>query len=90
MQAAATRCQPAESTDVWSGAAGSIIPPLQITMKAARVNADLTQNEAASRIGVDRTTIVKWESGKTIPSVPKLKMMAEVYGISVDNIFLPL
>ena len=68
-------------------AAGNVF---QITMEAARVNAKLTQDEAARRQGVSRTTIINWENGKTIPSIPKLNKMAEVYGIPVDHIFLPI
>ena len=63
---------------------------LQITMEAARVNAKLTQDEAAKLQGVSRATIINWERGKTIPSIPNLNKMAEVYGISTDNIFLPI
>lgn len=63
--------------------------PIQISMEAARVNAKLTQEEAAKKIEVSRATIMNWESGKTLPTIPKLQKMAEVYGLSVDNIFLP-
>ena len=61
----------------------------QITMEAARVNAKLTQEEAAKRQGISRATLISWESGKTYPTIPKLNKMAEVYGISVNHIFLP-
>lgn len=64
-------------------------PPIQISIEAARVNAKLTQEEAARRQGVSRSTIIKWEKGKAIPTIPKLHKMAEVYGIPVDYIFLP-
>ena len=62
----------------------------QITMEAARVNAKLTQEEAGKMIGVSRTTIINWESGKRIPTLPHLMRMSEVYRIPVNNIFLPV
>ena len=36
---------------------------MQITLKAARTNASLTQKEAAERIGVTVDTIGNWERG---------------------------
>ena len=36
----------------------------KITLKAARVNAELTLDEAAERIGKSKQTIVNWENGK--------------------------
>lgn len=62
---------------------------MQISLKAARVNAGLTQREAAERIGVDVSTIVKWEAGKTSPKATQLQKLCDVYGVdSVDSLFL--
>ena len=61
----------------------------KISLRAARVNARLTQGEAAEKIGVSRSTIVNWESGKTSPRVGELKKIEAVYGVScVDFDFL--
>lgn len=62
---------------------------LQISLEAARVNAKLTQAEAAEKIGVSRQTIINWEKGKVIPRIPEMKMLSLVYNIPQDNIFLP-
>lgn len=62
----------------------------QISMEAARVNAKLTQEEAGRQIGVSRATIINWERGKRIPTLPHLIRMSEVYEIPVNNIFLPV
>ncbi|MFP5494427.1 helix-turn-helix domain-containing protein [Parvimonas sp. G1641] len=51
----------------------------KITLKAARVNAGLTQKELVERIGKSETTIVKWENdqtGKKI-SIEKIKNKKE-------------
>lgn len=59
----------------------------KITLKAARVNANLSQQEAARRIGVAASTLRNWEAGKTFPNQPKIEKMCEVYGISFDVLF---
>lgn len=63
--------------------------PLQITLAAARVNAGMTQDEAAKALGIDRTTLIKWENGKVIPRTIQLIALANVYNIPIDNIFVP-
>ena len=59
---------------------------LKISLKAARVNAELTQREAAKRIGVSREALQTYESGKTIPNWVVVNRMKEVYGIPLDFI----
>lgn len=62
---------------------------LQISLEAARVNAKMTQAEAAEKIGVSRQTIMNWEKGKIAPRIPEMKMISNIYNIPEDNIFLP-
>ena len=63
---------------------------MQITLKAARANAFLTQKDAAERIGVTVDTIGNWERGKSFPDALQIKRIEEVYGVRYDNlIFLP-
>lgn len=63
---------------------------MQLSMKAARVNANLTQEEAAIAIGIGRSTLQSYEAGKCIPKIDVAKRMAKTYKLSVDNIiFLP-
>lgn len=63
---------------------------MAITLKAARINRNLTQSEAGARIGVTEDTISNWERGKSFPNVPQLKRIEEVYQVSYnDLIFLP-
>ena len=40
---------------------------IQISLAAARVNADLSQKEAAEKIGVAPVTLSRWEKGEAIP-----------------------
>lgn len=61
---------------------------MQISLKAARVNAGLTQKEAAQEIGVDVSTIFSWENGKTSPKATHLEALCKLYHMPVDHIFL--
>ena len=59
---------------------------LKITLKAARVNAGLKQNEAAKRLGVSNKTLVRWENGETFPKPEQIDALCKLYGMSYDNI----
>lgn len=62
---------------------------IQITLAAARVNAGMTQEQAADRLGVSKQTIINWEKGRVVPRIPEVEMLARIYKIPQDNIFLP-
>lgn len=62
---------------------------LQITLAAARVNAGMTQEEAAKEMKVSKNTLVNWEKGVSEPSITQGRELAELYKIPLDNIFLP-
>lgn len=61
---------------------------MKISLKAARVNANLTQEEVAKIIKVSKHTIMNWEKGKTNVGYAPLKVLSEIYNISIENIFL--
>ena len=63
---------------------------LQISLKAARINAGKTQKDAANAIGVSNSTIVKWENGKTLPRADQLNNLCARYKVPVNAIFLPI
>lgn len=63
---------------------------MRITLKAARVNAGLTQDEVARELCISKSTIVNYEKYRTIPDIETAQKMARLYGVSVnDLIFLP-
>jgi DNA-binding XRE family transcriptional regulator len=63
---------------------------LRISLAAARVNANLTQEEARKKIGVTKQTLCNWERGITHPSIEKAELISKIYGIPYQNIiFLP-
>ncbi len=59
---------------------------VKLTLKAARVNVGITQDDAAQRFGVSKRTLVNWEQGRTFPDVSKIKMIEKVYGVKYDDI----
>lgn len=64
---------------------------LRISLAAARVNAELTQSEAAKMLHVSPNTLVAWEKGKAEPSISQGRTLSELYKIPLDSIiFCPL
>lgn len=62
---------------------------MQISLKAARVNAGYTQGDIAKKLKKTKQTIVNWENGKTPIDMANFKMLCEMYKINTDCIFLP-
>ena len=60
-----------------------------LSLKAARVNAGLTQKEAAMAINVTERTLHSWENGVTYPTVDKLLLLCGLYGVQIGDIFIP-
>lgn len=63
---------------------------IQISLKAARVNAGMTQEEVAKAMHISKQTIINWEKGKTTPAIADIEMISKLYKISRENIFLPI
>ena len=58
----------------------------KMTLAAARVNAKLTQKEAAVRLNISNKTLCNWENGNTFPSQPSINAICELYGVTYDQI----
>ena len=46
----------------------------------------MTQEELAEKVGVTRQAIAKWESGNSIPDLERCKAIADVFGVSIDDL----
>lgn len=66
-----------------------MVEPLKISLRAARVNAGMTQEYVARKLGKAKQTIVNWENGKNALSAEDLFKLSELYCVPLDNIFLP-
>ena len=62
---------------------------MQISLKAARVNAGFTQEEVSNRIKRGRSTIIAWEKGKMMPGPAELCFLCALYNVKENDIFLP-
>jgi DNA-binding XRE family transcriptional regulator len=59
---------------------------MAILLKAARINAEKTQEEAGEYVGKSKVTIGNYESYSSKPDVETAKKLAEFYGLTVDDI----
>ena len=62
---------------------------LKISLAAARVNADLTQEDVAKKLRISKNTLLNWEKGRSTPSYATMTVLSEMYGVPMDNIRLP-
>lgn len=51
-----------------------------------RKNQGLTQNELASMLGVKRSCVAKWETGKTFPGRDVLIKLSEIFHCTIDEL----
>ena len=61
----------------------------KITLKAARVNANLTQEEVAREMHRTKQTIVNWETGVTDIKFQDLKKLSDLYQMPIDYLNIP-
>lgn len=61
----------------------------KITLKAARVNAGMTQTQVAAIGNVNPATVSRWESGKAKPNGLEAMGLAYLYGVNVDDFIMP-
>lgn len=59
---------------------------LYVKLVELRKKCGISQSDAATRIGVSRQTISKWESGTVMPDMKNLSLIAEVYSVSVEDL----
>lgn len=60
--------------------------PYTVSLKAARVNAGLTQQKVADALGKSKQTIVNWENGKSGISYRDVLTLADLYEVPVQMI----
>lgn len=57
-----------------------------MTLKAARVNAGYTQEEAAQLLKISEQTLLNYEKGRKFPDVRVLKRIERLYGVNYQDI----
>ena len=46
----------------------------------------MLQEDVASALGVDRSSVAKWETGKAVPRATMLIKLADLFGCTVDEL----
>lgn len=62
---------------------------MQVSLRAARINAGITIDGAAKAVNKHRNTILRWESGKTEIPAKDFKKLCDLYQAPISCIFLP-
>lgn len=55
-------------------------------LREIRKRMGLTQEDLARLVGVERSTVTKWESGQNEPPLPMLAKLADVLGVPADEL----
>ena len=65
---------------------------MKVSLKAARVNAELRQNEVAEKLGitVDRVKYLESKDGSSRITYETLLALCSLYHCTPDDIFLPI
>ncbi|MBQ2930998.1 MAG: helix-turn-helix domain-containing protein [Clostridia bacterium] len=58
-------------------------------LRKLRLDKNLTQEQAAEKLGVSAQSVSRWETSATFPDVMLLPEIAKIYGVLVDDLFKP-
>ena len=59
---------------------------MQATLRAIRVHLNMSIDDAAKKIGIPTSRLRAIEQHKTMPRIPLVKKMMQVYDIDIDSI----
>lgn len=59
---------------------------IQLNLVELRKSRKLKQSDLAEKIGYSDKTISRWENGSSVPDISSLSILADFYGISLDDI----
>ena len=59
---------------------------LKDNLSQLRKMSAMTQEDVAGRVGVSRQAVAKWEAGDTVPDLEKSRLLAELFGVSLDDL----
>ena len=59
---------------------------MKLTLKMARVKANLKQGVVAEKLGISREYLNRVEAGKVVPKVTLAFALAHLYSISIEDI----
>lgn len=56
-------------------------------IRQLRFKAGLTQEQLADQLGISAQSVSKWENNVAMPDITSLPLLAEIFGISIDDLF---
>ena len=56
-------------------------------IRQLRFKAGLTQEQLAERMGIGAQSVSKWENAVSMPDITSLPLLAEIFGVSIDDLF---
>ena len=56
-------------------------------IKQLRFKAGLTQEQLAEKLGIGAQSVSKWENAVAMPDITSLPLLAEIFGVSIDDLF---
>ena len=56
-------------------------------IKQLRFKAGLTQEQLAAKLGIGAQSVSKWENAVAMPDITALPLLAEIFGVSIDDLF---
>lgn len=59
---------------------------MKLTLRAARINRGLSQQEVAKLIGITNVTLSHWENCKSYPPIQKFRRLCSLYGCDEQDI----
>ena len=57
------------------------------TLATLRGQHHLTQDDVARHLGITKAAVSKWECGQSLPDITLLPSIAQLYGVSLDDLF---
>ena len=51
-----------------------------------RKSAGMSQEELAQELNISRQAIYKWETGQSLPDIENLKLLAQIFRVSIDSL----
>jgi transcriptional regulator with XRE-family HTH domain len=65
-------------------------PSLGEIMRAVRHQRRVSATQVAAAVGVDKNSVLMWESGRSVPLTPHFAAWCRVMGVSADEVFRAL
>ena len=56
-------------------------------IRQLRFKAGMTQEQLAERMGIGAQSVSKWENAVSMPDIASLPLLAEIFGVSIDDLF---